>query len=108
LSAAAQDELVQAITVASFGRRCRSAGLRRVTMTHIGTPHGDHFSAERDGHELKLYSTTGDYGEPATREMAVDGTSGIRTSAGGSLDSAGPQNNCTEWAQRFEGDCREA
>lgn len=63
-------------------RRLPTPPRDNATMTHIGTLHGDHFSAERDGRELKLYSTTGDYGQPAQREMATEGTSGIRTTAG--------------------------
>jgi hypothetical protein len=59
------------------------------TMTHIGTLHGDHFSAERDGRDLKLFSNHDEYGAPAQREFpSEEGTSGIRSTAGAGLDAA--------------------
>jgi hypothetical protein len=61
-----------------FGRRVGDTA----TMTHIGSLHGHHFSAERDGADLKLFSAHDEYGQPALREMAEQGTSGIRSSAG--------------------------
>lgn len=52
-----------------FGRRVGD----NATMKHIGTLHGAHMSAERsDDGDLKLYSTTDDYGNPGTRTAAGD------------------------------------
>jgi hypothetical protein len=58
-----------------------------LTLKHIGTLHGSHMSAERseDG-DLRLYSAVDDFGQPAQREMAVEGSSGIRSSAHSRLD----------------------
>jgi len=56
-------------------------------MTRIATFPGEHYSAERDGGELHIYAHHDEHGQPAKRFGTEEGTSGIRSSAGASLDA---------------------
>jgi hypothetical protein len=63
------------------------------SLVHVGSFHGSHYTAERGvSGNLEIFAAVDDWGNAAQREMSVEGTSGIRSSAGTRLDSAGPQS----------------
>jgi hypothetical protein len=55
-------------------------------MHHVATFHGEHFSSDRDGGDLRVFSHTDDNGMPVTR-FVEEGTSGIRSSAAAGTDA---------------------
>jgi hypothetical protein len=66
-------------------RRIDDTALR----THPATYHGGHFSAEKDGEELKIFSHHDEHGQPA-RENPIsheEGRIGIRSSAASGIDA---------------------
>lgn len=56
-------------------------------MAHVATFHGEHFSGDRDGGDLKIYAHRDEHGMPVKR-FSEEGTSGIRSSVG--LNDARP------------------
>jgi hypothetical protein len=69
-----------------FARRTDSA-----LKTHVASFHGNHFVAERDGQNLHVHMLHDETGRPALENPLhhEEGGSGIRSSAGGRLDTAG-------------------
>ena len=67
-----------------FARRTDSA-----LKTHVASFHGNHFVAERDGQNLHVHMLHDETGRPALENPLhhEEGTSGIRSSAGGRLDA---------------------
>jgi hypothetical protein len=67
---------------------------RRVTTdearkTRVASFPGEHYSAEHEDGMLHVYSHTDELGRPARKFGNEEGSSGIRSSAGSGLDTAG-------------------
>src|SRR5262249_55159205 len=55
--------------------------------TRVATFPGEHYSSEFENGQLHVYAHTDEHGNPARKFGEVEGTSGIRSSAGGRLDT---------------------
>jgi hypothetical protein len=77
--------------------------------TRIASFPGEHYSSEVENSQLHVYSHTDEHGNPAKRFGEVEGTSGIRSTAGSGLDtwSVGPVRSISELnalhTKHFEG-----
>jgi hypothetical protein len=79
------------------GRATRIAA-DEARKTKIATFPGEHYSSELENGQLHVYSHTDEHGNPAKKFGEPEGTSGIRSSAGGGLDAwcVGPVKSISE------------
>jgi hypothetical protein len=67
--------------------------------TRVATFPGEHYSSEFENGQLHVYAHTDEQGNPARKFGDVEGTSGIRSSAGSRLDTVGPVRSIAELNQ---------